>query len=129
MSPRDLSASDIKEWREFIRGVFLEIPPKEKKSIALPNVCPKMVEFVGLYFSSTFDNEMLGYELPWDLYSSLPDMPKLTRLEFTRRFGRTCRVAPHLGVVEPARTSEMKGLRWVRFATDAEIRERRTSKD
>lgn len=83
------------------------------------------MRFVGLYFSATFDPEILGYELPYELFCSFPNAPKMPKSLFTAKFRKACMESPHLGIVELARTAQMKGLRWVRFATDEEIRERR----
>ncbi len=113
---------------ETIAEMKSEKQSSRKKSHGTPPD-PIMLSFAELYFSPTFDPEILGYELPYDLYCTFPSVPKLTKLEFSRRFSKACAASPKLGVVELARNAQMKGLRWVRFATDAEIRERRAAKD
>jgi hypothetical protein len=121
-----LTETERQYLKQLIRETFYEIEDERKVK---PQVTLEMTEFVNLYFSPTFDSEIMGYELPYDLYLSVTKDEKYSKLEFVHRFRKACMAAKHLGVVEPARVSTMKGLRWVRFATDAEIRERRAAKD
>lgn len=123
-----LNASELGYLKQLIREVIAEVAAEKSASARKYQGSPPdpvMLSFVELYFSPTMAPEVLGYDSPYDLYCSFPKAPKLTKPEFTRRFCKACTMSHKLGVVERARTSQMKGLRWIRFATSAEIKERK----
>jgi hypothetical protein len=135
MKPSDFTDLELAEWRSFILSVIdpesskMKKLPKGKRVPLHPEHDPVMVQFVKLFFSPTFEPDILGYQLPYELFCSFPKSPQMPRSLFAAKFRKVCQNSPHLGFVELARNSQMKGLRWVRFATDAEIRERRAVKD
>lgn len=123
-----LSETERQYLKRLMRETIDEVRAEKSKTRKQSNGSPPdpvILSFVELYFSPTFEPEILGYDLPYDLYCSFPSVPPVTRIEFTRRFAKACIASGKLGHVERARTSQAKGLLWVRFATDEEIRERR----
>jgi hypothetical protein len=127
-----LSETERQYLKQLIRETIDEVRAEKSKARKQPNGSPPdpvILSFAELYFSPTFEPDILGYDLPYDLYCSFPSVPPITRVEFARRFAKACLASDKLGVVERARTSQAKGLLWIRFATDAEIRDRRVAKD